>query len=129
MSMRSNSMQSRDDAYLPRDPLSRDRLQTHFRGESMTRQADAAATDVRNIIDRYTRTGQLPNARRDGAYADVTALQGDLTDRAARARETIAKVEEHVRTRNSKPAEPAPAPAAPAASPAAPAAPSTGSAQ
>lgn len=125
MSMRNNKMASRDDAYLPRDPLSRDRLAFETKGESLTRQSEAVHCDVNTIIERYTRTGQLPPSRRQGAFADVTDLQGDLTERAARARETIATADNFMREhekkkKSSKPAEPSPAPA-----PAAPAAPAT----
>lgn len=91
MSMTLNKMLSRDDAYLPRDPLSRDRLVAVNVGESKTRQADAESANINAIIDRYARTGMMPPARFDPAYADVTGLQGDLTERYNDARDLTAR--------------------------------------
>lgn len=79
------------------DPKSRKRLSirvaVEFTQPSKTVQSAAAATDINNIVERYQRTGSLPPARTAPQWADVTGLQGDLTDRVENARDTIAQVE------------------------------------
>lgn len=72
-----------------RHPYERERVQIRIEGESKTHQAHKDSCDVNNIIARYERTGELPPNRKRGVYADVTALQGDLTERAAFAKEKI----------------------------------------
>lgn len=80
MSMMMNSMQSRDDAYLPCDPLERRSLAFYTVGESKTRQSEKASSDVNAIVERFARTGVLPPNTKQPIYDDVTGLQGDLTD-------------------------------------------------
>lgn len=121
MSMSHNKMQSRDDAYLPRDPLSRDRVTAENKGESKTRQADADSVNINAIIDRYSRTGMMPPARYDPAYADVTGLQGDLTERYNESREITARFQADTARAEALRAEKAAAAAAsPATQPVAP---------
>ena len=80
MSMMNNKMQSRDDAYLPCDPLERRSLAFYTVGESMTRQSEKASADVNAIVERFARTGIMPPNTKQPIYDDVTGLQTDLTD-------------------------------------------------
>lgn len=79
-----------------RHPFQRVRYQTVIEGESMTHQSHAAAADINNIIARFDRTGELPRAKQQGAYGDVTALQGDLTELHSSAVTTIQTANEFV---------------------------------
>lgn len=72
--------------------------------ESLVQQAHWDQTDVNAIVDRYHRTGILPPVQNNGVYADVTGLQGDLTERIQKSREDIAAASEFIR--NWKPKEP-----------------------
>lgn len=48
---------------------------------SMTQQSHYDQTDVNAIVERFKRTGYMPQGRSQQAqYADVTAYQRDLTD-------------------------------------------------
>lgn len=105
---------------LPRDPLTRDALPFFTQGESETRQSEKASADVNAIVERFSRTGQLPPARFEGSYADVTAYQGDLTERYEWAMQTQAQYALEQRSE----AEPA-VPATPSADPSLEAAPAS----
>lgn len=105
MSMQANSMKSRDDAYVSVDPLSRTRLAYHTVGESKTRQADKQAADINAIVDRFNRTGQLPPAKTQPMYADVTGLQGDLTESVNKSREVQTEYVESVKKARRKKAD------------------------
>jgi len=72
-----------------RPPWYRARLKVLSEGETMTQQSHRDQTDINNIVNRYARTGQLPPATRQAQYADVTGLQGDLTELVARSNEHI----------------------------------------
>jgi len=102
-----------------RRPLWRERVQTHILDESMTHQSHAESCDINAIIRRYERTGSLPPATKPPQYGDVTAMQGDLTERLVKAEEVINTSREHVKRKrkerqDSLPLEPSPAaPAAP----------------
>lgn len=72
-----------------RKPYERHRVQTPIVGESMTHQAHAVTCDINNIIRKFDNTGVLPPAQHQGQYADVTGLQGDLTQAYNDAKETI----------------------------------------
>lgn len=78
-----------------RRPWERERLSIKIEGPSRTHQAHKDLVDVNNIVRRYERTGQLPPGRQ-GQYGDVTALQGDLTERVNHAREVQKVAGEHV---------------------------------
>lgn len=123
MSMRSYpayALGERELSRAPRDPLSRDALPFFTQGESRTRQSEKDSADVNAIVERFSRTGQLPPARFEGSYGDVTSLQGDLTDLYNRSQEVQAQYRADME-RQAAPAAPAPAPAPsdpPAASPA-----------
>ena len=104
-------------AHRIRGPFSRSRFGFVPVGVSMTHQSHAASCDVNKIVERYARTGDLPPARFEPSYADVTGLQGDLTEMASRARLTIDKAGAFLSTYKPK-AEPETPPAAPPAAPA-----------
>lgn len=72
-----------------RHPFERVRTPTIILGESMTHQSHAESCDINNIIRRFDRTGVLPPGTRPAQYADVTALQGDLTERINTSREIL----------------------------------------
>lgn len=63
-----------------RRQMSRVRLFTVIEGESMTHQAHAESCDINNIIRQFDRTGVLPDPKRQGQYADVSALNDSLTN-------------------------------------------------
>ena len=73
-----------------RMPYDRDRVSTVFEGESMTHQSHAESCDINAVINRYMDTGFLPPGMDGGVYADVTELQGDLTDLINRSKAVIA---------------------------------------
>jgi hypothetical protein len=72
-----------------RHPSSRVRVYTRVRGKSRTHQSHKESVDINNIVRRFDHTGELPPANRPPQYADVTHLQGDLTDRINFSRETL----------------------------------------
>lgn len=73
-----------------RQPHERLRIVTEFTGESMTKQAFKDLTDVNNIVNRYDRTGLLEGTKKyPPQYADVTALQVDLTESINTSRATL----------------------------------------
>lgn len=72
-----------------RHPHSRVRVYTRVRGVSRTHQSHKDQVDINNIVRRFDQTGELPPSNRQPQYADVTLLQGDLTDRINRSREVL----------------------------------------
>lgn len=72
-----------------RQPWCRIRVITVNDEPSMTQASHYDQTDVNAIVERFKRTGQLPVPIATPQYADVTGLQGDLTDLHNRAREHI----------------------------------------
>lgn len=56
-------------------------------GESMTQQQHKDQTDVNAIVERFERTGSLPPNMGQGQFADVSELQGDLSDLINRSRD------------------------------------------
>lgn len=89
-----------------RTPFTRVRTITEITGESMTHQSHASSVDINNIIRRFDNTGVLPPPTGDPVYADVTELQGDLTDRINMSRETLdaagRQLDEQQRLENEK---------------------------
>jgi len=67
---------------------------TEILGESVTQATDGNTTDVNKIMARFTRTGILPEATREGQYADVTDLQGDMTEILERGKQAASDLEE-----------------------------------
>lgn len=102
MSMLNNTMQSRDDAYLPCDPLERRSLAFYTVGESMTRQSEKASADVNAIVERFARTGQLPPNIKQPIYDDVTGLQVDLTEAYNASIATRTQYESDIKVFNEK---------------------------
>ena len=117
MSISINYMETRDDAYLPRDPLSRIKIQHFTVGESKTRQSEADQSDVNKIVERFSRTGYLPPMTSQPIYDDVTGIQGDFTDKI---NESLATREIYQNEQNALAAAQAAAAAAPVPAPAAP---------
>lgn len=52
--------------------------------------------NVNTIIARFARTGELPPARREAQYMDVTELQGDLTELHNKSQDTISTARQNV---------------------------------
>lgn len=75
----SEMVKSPDD-HIVRHPYSRMRVQAKNDEPSMTHQSHAESCDINNIIRQFDRTGLLPPPKRPGQYADVTALNKDLTE-------------------------------------------------
>lgn len=88
-----------------RNPFTRKRVQFTTDPVSRTHQSHREAVDVNNIIARYERTGQLPPARVQPQYADVTGLQGDLTDLYNVSRETISTADQFFKDRAKQDAQ------------------------
>lgn len=88
-----------------RNPYTRVRVQYQTLGESKTHQSHREAVDVNNIIARYERTGQLPPARVAPQYADVTGLQGDLTDLHNHSRATLDVADDFFKKRANEAAQ------------------------
>lgn len=123
----SSEKEREKDAALGRSTFS---LKKMFSRPSKTRQDHANATDINVIVERYQRTGMMPPSRGvQPQYADVSELQGDITERLEFSRSTIDQVQADVRNaRMKKPASSVPsvpsatsAPSAPSAPPAPPA--------
>lgn len=122
MSMSYHAISDRDEPYVCRDPLARIRHSFTTLGESKTRQSEKQSADINHIVERFQRTGQLPPPRQQPMYADVTALQGDLTEKVNESRATqeqyVAEVHESRKKAAAKAAESTPpTPPAPAATP------------
>lgn len=75
-------------------PRERERCAFFCVGDSRTVQSAADSCDVNKIIQRYDRTGILPDSGRGpGQYGDVTGLQGDLTEAINLSRDAQSKVD------------------------------------
>lgn len=72
-----------------RHPFDRVRTPTIILGDSKTHQSHAEACDINHIIRRFDRTGVLSPETRPAQFHDVTALQGDLTERINQSREVL----------------------------------------
>lgn len=125
----SEMIKSPDD-HVVRHPYSRMRVQAKNDEPSMTHQSHAESCDINNIIRQFDRTGLLPPPKRPGQYADVSALNKDLTElysdmeeissRIRQAQEALAQKQKEVDTAATA-EQPSPSPAVPQA----PASPST----
>lgn len=73
-----------------RKPYHRLRVVADVSGESKTQQSHKKSCDVNHIIDRFDRTGQLPNPVRQGMYGDVSMLNGYYGEVLDNAEATIA---------------------------------------
>lgn len=69
------------------------RIMTAIAGPSRTVQSHAASTDINAIVDRYTRTGDLPIRKQSPQYGDATPYQGkDLAEAFNDAEKQIQEV-------------------------------------
>lgn len=64
--------------------------------ESVTQASHFDQTDVNAIVARFERTGALPPSRQQGIYADVTGLQGDLTEMIEASRRVMTGISDYV---------------------------------
>ena len=87
---------------------------------SVTDQSHGDQTDINRVIERYKRTGVMPQGNGPGHYADVTSLQGDFAERLAWAEGLLGDAQsalENLRAEReaaqAKPGEPDPAPPTP----------------
>lgn len=55
-------------------------------GESKVDASQGNDTDINKVVERFTRTGVLPEPTRPPQYIDCTDLQGDLTEMLEKAR-------------------------------------------
>ena len=77
-------------------PFDRVRQIARIPTESQTDTSFGNDTDVNKIVARFARTGEIPEVGNQN-FADVTGLQGDLTDlmeKTREARENLANLEE-----------------------------------
>lgn len=74
----------------------RERLMCDFGTESSVQQGFGEQTNINEIVKRFQRTGFMP-PQREPVYADVVALQGDLTELIEQSREVISTAEEFAR--------------------------------
>lgn len=81
-------------------PQTRNRGTTRYitviEGESATDTSMGNDTDINNIVARFDRTGILPSATTQPIYADVTALQGELTELINEARDVQQRSQEFI---------------------------------
>ena len=69
------------------------RVQTPVAKESMTDTSFGNDTDINKIVERFARTGSLPEGPSIApVYQDVTAMQGDLTDLIAQQKDAMEKL-------------------------------------
>lgn len=81
---------------LVRHPFERARVLSSVCGVSMTHQSHKDLCDINKIVKRFERTGELPPPTREAQYADVSGLQGDLTDRINMSREILDVAGQHL---------------------------------
>lgn len=77
-----------------RKPYYRARVQTESGGESVTDKSFGNDTNVNNIVARFARTGEMPTVGPEGQFADVTRLQGDLSQMICEAKDTLKYMDE-----------------------------------
>jgi len=63
-------------------------------GESCTDRSFGNDTDINHIVERFARTGTMPEQPETLPFEDVTELQGDLTDLLDKAQKGIDAVEQ-----------------------------------
>jgi len=62
--------------------------------QKQTDDSQGNDTDINNIVARFARTGVMPEPQTPGEYADVTALQGDLTEIIEKGKQAQAELAE-----------------------------------
>lgn len=83
-------------ARVVRKPYERVREGISFKGtEQMTVQHLKDETDINNIVKRYHRTGELPQAKREGSYEDVSELNEDYGVLLDKFRDISNQIEEY----------------------------------
>lgn len=73
-----------------RYPFERTRVGIVFELPSRTVNSFKDETDINNIVNRFARSGMLPPNPGGGVFADVTGLQGDLTERVNFSKQVVA---------------------------------------
>lgn len=81
-----------------RKPFHRERVQTPVGTEVITDQSWRQDADVNYIVERYKRSGHLPKPVTAPVYADVSGLQGDLTERLNWASQQIEDAQRTIAT-------------------------------
>lgn len=77
-------------------------------GRSRTRQEDARAADINNIMAKYVKTRVLPLTNRSAFFADVAQIGdfSDVVDRVHMAEEAFLRIDPKIRARfDNDPAE------------------------
>ena len=86
-----------------RKPYDRERSSVDFsQVDSVTDTSFGNDTDVNNIVERFARTGSLPQPVVPANYADVTGLQGDFTELIEKGKEAMAELEKQKRENDEK---------------------------
>ena len=89
-------------------PLERERVQIRYQGDrskTVTDRSFGNDTDVNKIVARFARTGEFPGDNNPGQFADVTGLQGELTDLIGESREALEKYKTAEKALEAKQAE------------------------
>lgn len=91
-----------------RNPRERHRTPFSNFGPSMTDQTKALESDINYIVARYARSGEFPPLVQQPVFADVTQLQGELSERLAYAERIIGEakaLQEAAKAAAAKPAD------------------------
>ena len=85
-------------------PRERVRHISIIRGESVTDKSQGSEWEIDNIVNKFTRSGVLPQQtnKGKGVYADVTQLQGDLGERLEWAQNVINEAQAYLETRDGE---------------------------
>lgn len=71
--------------------------------ESLTQQSQVASVDINNIIERFDRTGQLPQNRTPAMYGDVSEIShldfGELQEKQEETLERLQDLENELERR------------------------------
>jgi len=80
-------------------PRPRQRVQTHFVGESKTEQSHRAEVDINQIVRRAQKTGMLPSNAGSARYGDFSQVADYHTavDQVQRAEDAFMSLPSHVR--------------------------------
>lgn len=82
-----------------RNKFERERVQVGGFPPSKTVQED---TDIKNIVERFQRTGTLPNVDRQPQYGDVSHLNEDLGVLLARKQETERRIADYMEKKKNE---------------------------
>lgn len=75
-------------------PWGRKRLVKTDFPPTQTQQGQAESTEINKIVARFKRDGYMPPSYGTPQYADVSELQGDLTDRINQSQATLESFQE-----------------------------------